>query len=63
MFAIACGYEDCDDLDVLRFDPAFKLACGRLPSPSAATQARGSRKTLRFATPAEIFNACAALIG
>jgi hypothetical protein len=31
MFAIACGHEDCDDLDVLRFDPAFKLACGRLP--------------------------------
>lgn len=30
MFAIACGYEDCDDLDILRFDPAFKLACGRL---------------------------------
>ena len=28
MFAIACGYEDCDDLDALRFDPAFKLACG-----------------------------------
>ncbi len=26
LFAIACGYEDCDDLDVLRFDPAFKLA-------------------------------------
>ena len=31
MFAIACGHEDCNDLDVLRFDPAFKLACGRLP--------------------------------
>ncbi len=30
LFAIACGYEDCDDLDLLRFDPAFKLACGRL---------------------------------
>ncbi len=30
MFAIACGYEDCDDLDVLRFDLAFKLACGRV---------------------------------
>ncbi len=28
--AIACGHEDCDDLDVLGFDPAFKLACGRL---------------------------------
>ena len=31
IFAIGCGYEDADDLDVLRFDPAFKLACGRLP--------------------------------
>ncbi len=30
LFAIACGYEGCDDLDALRFDPAFKLACGRL---------------------------------
>jgi Transposase DDE domain group 1 len=30
-FAICCGYEDADDLDVLRCDPAFKLACGRLP--------------------------------
>ena len=31
ILAIACGYEDADDLDRLRFDPAFKLACGRLP--------------------------------
>jgi hypothetical protein len=31
IFAIACGWEDADDLDSLRFDPAFKLACGRLP--------------------------------
>ena len=30
-FAIACGYEDGNDLDHLRRDPAFKLACGRLP--------------------------------
>ena len=28
LFAIACGYEDCDDLDALRFDPAFKLFAG-----------------------------------
>jgi len=28
MLAIACGYEDADDL---RTDPGFKLACGRLP--------------------------------
>ena len=31
MLAIACGYEDADDLDYLRTDPALKLACGRLP--------------------------------
>ena len=31
IFAIACGHDDCDDLDALRFDPAFKLAYGRLP--------------------------------
>jgi len=31
IFAIACGYEDGDDLDRLRSDPTFKLACGRLP--------------------------------
>jgi hypothetical protein len=33
--AIACGYEDGDDLDTLRVDPAFKLACGRLPETGA----------------------------
>jgi hypothetical protein len=31
VLAIACGYEDANDLDRLRGDPAFKLACGRLP--------------------------------
>jgi hypothetical protein len=31
VLAIACGYPDADDLDDLRHDPAFKLACGRLP--------------------------------
>jgi transposase InsO family protein len=31
MLAIACGWADADDLDRLRTDPAFKLACGRLP--------------------------------
>jgi hypothetical protein len=31
ILAIACGYEDADDLDQLRRDPALKLACGRLP--------------------------------
>ena len=31
VFAIACGYPDADDLDDLRCDPVFKLACGHLP--------------------------------
>lgn len=35
ILAIACGWEDGNDLDHLRFDPAFKLACGRLPDSGA----------------------------
>ena len=35
MLAIACGYEDADDLDHLRSDPGFKLACGRLSDSGA----------------------------
>ncbi len=31
VYQIAAGYEDCDDADALRGDPAFKLAVGRLP--------------------------------
>jgi Transposase DDE domain group 1 len=31
IFQIACGYEDADDCDALRHDPAFKAACDRLP--------------------------------
>src|SRR4029077_13510523 len=30
-FAIPGGYQDARDLDRLRSDPTFKLACGRLP--------------------------------
>ena len=35
VLAISCGYEDANDLDRLRGDPAFKLACGRLPDSGA----------------------------
>ncbi len=31
VLAIACGYEDADDLDALRDDPGFRLALGKLP--------------------------------
>jgi hypothetical protein len=29
MVMIAAGYEDCDDVDALRSDPALKIAVGR----------------------------------
>jgi hypothetical protein len=35
IFAIACGYPDANDLDTLRADPAFKMACGRAPEGGA----------------------------
>ena len=31
IYGIACGYPDGNDLNDLRHDPAFKMACGRLP--------------------------------
>src|SRR5450755_4134802 len=43
IFAIACGYEDGNDLDHLRRDPAFKLACGRLPDTESQQCSRRSR--------------------
>jgi hypothetical protein len=35
VFQLACGYEDQDDADTLRFDPLFKLVCGHLPVSGA----------------------------
>lgn len=38
VFQIACEYEDANDCDLLRFDPAFKAACD-LPARRTALQA------------------------
>src|SRR5829696_3898160 len=45
VFQIACGYEDQNDASLLRTDPLFKLACGRLPAsePDLASQPTLSR--------------------
>src|SRR3712207_1054891 len=45
VLAIACGYANGKDLDNLRADPAFKLACGRLPEtgPDLCSQPTLSR--------------------
>ena len=40
---IACGYEDADDSDTLRFDPALKIACDRAPING---EALGSQPTM-----------------
>jgi hypothetical protein len=45
VYQIACGYEDCNDADDLRYDPMFKAAVGRLPEtgrdlPSQPTLSR-----------------------
>lgn len=36
ILAIACGYEDANDLDRLRHDPLLKLAVGRCPRSGSA---------------------------
>src|SRR4051794_29704289 len=45
IYAIACGYEDANDLDMLKDDPALKVACGRRPQtqPALASQPTISR--------------------
>jgi Transposase DDE domain group 1 len=35
MIMIAAGYEDCDDVDTLRSNPALKIAVGRAPESGA----------------------------
>jgi len=51
IFAISCGYEDCDDLDVLHSDPAFKLACGRLPETGRDLMSQVAARAFAAPTP------------
>ena len=41
--AIACGYEDANDLDRLRHDPVIKIAVGRCPRSGAALASQSRR--------------------
>jgi len=54
IFAIACGYPDGDDLDDLRNDPAFKLACGRLPESGDDLASQPTLRTLIRLTQAMV---------
>ncbi|MFQ5959181.1 MAG: IS1380 family transposase [Alphaproteobacteria bacterium] len=53
MFAIAAGYEDADDCDVLRDDPIFKMAVGRAPETGGALCSQPTMSRLENA-PSEI---------
>ena len=58
VFAIACGYEDADDLDALRDDPGFRLALGKLPGSGAGlasqpTMSRWENAPTTRSTPAK----------
>ena len=63
MFAIVAGYEDADDCDSLRADPAFKLAVGRLPETGAALCSQPTMSRLENApSKIEIARMMAAMI-
>jgi len=55
VYAIAQGYEDANDLDRLRDDPALKLACDRLPRTGAALASQPTLSRLENAvTPQDV---------
>jgi hypothetical protein len=63
MLLIAAGYEDADDCDALRDDPAFKLAVGRLPETGAALCSQPTMSRLENApSKAEIARMMGAMI-
>ena len=52
VFQICCGYEDCNDADTLKNDPAFKVATGRqLQDKPLASQPTLSRLDNAFSKP------------
>ena len=55
IYAIGQGYEDANDLDRLREDPALKLACARLPHSGDALASQPTHSRLENAvTPKEL---------
>jgi hypothetical protein len=49
IFQIACGYDDANDCNFLRHDPAFKAACDRLPLLGAPLASQSSMSRLENA--------------
>ena len=64
IFAIACGYEDADDLDTLRDDPGFRLALSKLPGSGAGLASQPTMSRWENApTTRELAKLMAAMIG
>jgi len=64
IFAIACGYEDADDLDTLRDDPGFRLALSKLPDSGAGLASQPTMSRWENApTTRELAKLMAAMIG
>jgi hypothetical protein len=63
VFAIACGYEDADDLDALRDDPGFRLVLGKLPGSGAGLASQPTMSRWKNApTTRELARMLAAMI-
>ena len=64
VLAIACGYEDADDLDALRDDPGFRLALGKLPGSGAGLASQPTMSRWENApTIRELVRLMAAMVG
>lgn len=64
VLAVACGYEDADDLDALRDDPGFRLALGKLPGSGAGLASQPTMSRWENApTTRELARMMAAMVG
>ena len=64
VLAIACGYEDADDLDALRDDPGFRLALGKLPQSGAGLASQPTMSRWENApTTRELVRLMSAMVG
>lgn len=62
VFQIACGYEDADDADTLRQDPALKMACDRLPDGEALASQPTLSRLENAVTRTDLYRIAEALV-
>ena len=62
VFQIACGYEDADDADTLRTDPAMKMACDQLPEDQALASQPTLSRLENAVTRTDLYRIAEALV-